>query len=94
LRHLKEGRLALSDYDVSRRIFLMRRMIYTALLGLILTTSVGCLIPAYSGNRVRRTQQMIFNSEDQRSILNFWERFWHLDQPDHMNSQRVHGGVI
>ncbi len=72
----------------------MRRMIYTALLGLILTTSVGCLIPAYSGNRARRTQQMIFNSEDQRAILNYWERFWHLDQPDHMTPQRVHGGVI
>jgi hypothetical protein len=37
---------------------------------------------------------MIFNSEDQRAILNFWERFWHLDQPDHMTPQRVHGGVI
>jgi hypothetical protein len=52
------------------------------------------MIPAFSGDRARRTQQLIFTSENQRQILNFWERFWHLDQPDHMAPQRVHGGVI
>jgi len=37
---------------------------------------------------------MIFSSEDLRQLLNEWEFFWFLDQPDHMSPQRVHGGVI
>ena len=72
----------------------MRRLFLAVTLGLLLTTSVGCLLPAYSGDRVRRTQELIFTSEDLRSLLNQWERFWFLDQPDHMSPQRIHGGVI
>jgi hypothetical protein len=72
----------------------MRRIFYTALLCVLLSTSVGCFIPIYSADRARRTQQLIFTSEDFRALLNTWERFWFLDQPDHMTPQRVHGGVI
>lgn len=72
----------------------MRRLFFAVALTILLTTSIGCIIPAFSGDRPRRTQQLIFTSENQRQILNFWERFWHLDQPDHMAPQRVHGGVI
>ena len=72
----------------------MRRLLYTALLGFSLSTSIGCLLPAYSGDPTRRTQQLIFTSENMRAMLNTWERAWFLDQPDHMNVQRVHGGVI
>jgi hypothetical protein len=43
---------------------------------------------------VRRTDQLIFTSEDLRALLLTWERIWFLDQPDHMTPQRVHGGVI
>jgi hypothetical protein len=48
----------------------------------------------YSGDPVRRTEQLIFTSEDLRALLNEWERFWFLDQPSHMTPKRVHGGVI
>lgn len=72
----------------------MRRFLCAALLGMVLGTNVGCFIPIYSGERPRRTQQLIFNSEDFRSLINQWERIWFLDQPDHMTPQRVHGGVI
>jgi hypothetical protein len=72
----------------------MRRLLYAALLGLPLSTSLGCLLPAYSPDPARRTQQLIFTSENLRTILNTWERVWFLDQPDHMTPQRVHGGVI
>jgi hypothetical protein len=72
----------------------MRRIFYTALLCVLLSTSVGCFIPIYSADPARRAQQLIFNSEDFRALLNTWERFWFLDQPDHMTPQRVHGGVI
>jgi hypothetical protein len=72
----------------------MRRLIFTALLVTALSSSTGCLIPLYSGDPVRRTEQLIITSEDLRALLNEWERFWFLDQPSHMNPQRVHGGVI
>ena len=72
----------------------MRRLVLAALLGVALGTSLGCILPAYSGDPVRRTRQLIFSSEDMRQVLNIWERFWFLDQPDHMTPQRMHGGVI
>ena len=72
----------------------MRRLFYAAVLGLLLTSSIGCVIPIYSSERPRRKQQLIFNSEDMRQIINTWERIWFLYQPDHMTPQRVHGGVI
>ncbi len=72
----------------------MRRIFYAFLLGVLLSSSAGCLIPMYSAEPARRTRQLIFNSEDMRAMLNTWERVWFLDQPDHMTPQRVHGGVI
>ena len=72
----------------------MRRILFTLLLSMTLASSVGCLIPMYSGEPTRRAQQLIFTSEDLRAVLNEWERFWFIDQPDHMTPQRVHGGVI
>ena len=72
----------------------MRRILSTLLLSLALASSVGCFLPIYSGEPVRRTEQLIFTSEDLRTLLGTWERFWHIDQPSHMSPQRVHGGVI
>lgn len=72
----------------------MRRLIGAALLCACLSTSVGCFLPAYSGDPARRTQQLLFTSEDLRAMLLEWERFWFVDMPDHMTPQRLHGGVI
>ena len=72
----------------------MRRLIYAALLSVSLGTSVGCFLPIYSADPARRTQQLIFTSEDLRGIINEWERIWFLDMPDHMRPERIHGGVI
>ena len=72
----------------------MRRILCALLLALLLSANTGCLIPAFSGDPTKRAQQLIFTSEDFRALLNEWERFWMLDQPDHMTPQRVHGGVI
>jgi hypothetical protein len=55
---------------------------------------VGCIIPAYSGDPVRRTQQLVYTSENLRLLHDEWERFWLLDQPDHQTPFRTHGGVI
>jgi hypothetical protein len=72
----------------------MRRLIAAALLCVVLSTSVGCFLPIYSADRVRRTEQLIFTSENLRMLVEEWERFWFMDQPDHMSPFRTHGGVI
>jgi hypothetical protein len=72
----------------------MRRFLCALLLSLALSSSVGCILPIYSGEPAQRAQQLIFTSEDLRTILMEWERFWFLDMPSHLTFQRVHGGVI
>ena len=72
----------------------MRRLVIIGLLLSPLATLPGCFIPAYSGDPIRRTRQLIFTSEDLRNLNNEWERFWFLDQPSHMTPFRTHGGVI
>lgn len=72
----------------------MRRIICTALLGLAISSSTGCFLPIYSGDPVRRSRQLINTSENMRALLDDWERFWFLDQPDHMTPYRTHGGII
>jgi len=72
----------------------MRRFVLSLICGILIGTSVGCLIPGYSGDPVRRTQEMIWTSENFRLILDEWERAWLLDQPDHCTPYRTHGGLI
>lgn len=72
----------------------MRRLLLIAVVGLWLGSSAGCVIPAYSGDPARRTQQLIYTSEDLRSLLDEWERIWFLDQPSHLRPHRTHGGII
>ena len=84
----------------------MRKLLCALMLGMTLSSSVGCIIPIalvsntgcfvpiYSADPVRRTRQLIFTSEDLRSILDTWERIWFLDQPSHLKPFRTHGGII
>ncbi len=72
----------------------MQKLLLALLLALSLGAAVGCVLPAYSGDPVRRTQQLIFTSEDLRTILDEWERIWMLDQPSHLKPNRTHGGLI
>ena len=65
----------------------MRRLFCSALLAVALATSTGCFIPIYSGDPVRRARQLLFTSEDLRSILDEWERVWFLDQPSHLTQE-------
>ena len=76
------------------RVKMIRRLILASLLCTFIATSSGCFVPIYSGDPVRRTRQLIFTSEDLRSLLDEWERFWFLDQPSHMKPYRTHGGII
>jgi hypothetical protein len=79
---------------VSGGVISMRRYLMAALLGLSLSTTVGCFIPIYSPDPSRRTQQLLYTSENLRLFMEEWERIWFLDQPDHMTPFRTHGGVI
>ena len=72
----------------------MRNLLLTIALGLLLGSTAGCILPAYSGDPVRRTQELIYTSENLRLFLDEWERLWLLDQPDHMTPYRTHGGII
>jgi hypothetical protein len=72
----------------------MRKFLLGMVAAVLLCSSVGCFLPAYSADPTRRAQQLIFTSEDLRNFLNEWERIWFLDQPSHMTPQRVHGGII
>ncbi|MEM6689666.1 MAG: hypothetical protein AAF664_09580 [Planctomycetota bacterium] len=56
--------------------------------------STGCFVPIYSARPERRIQQLLYTSEDLRSVVDEWERFWHLDQPSHMTPIRTHGGLM
>ena len=72
----------------------MRRLLCAALLGLAVTSNTGCFLPIYDGDPARRTQQLIYTSENFRALRDEWQRFWFLDQPDHMTPQRIHGGIL
>ena len=72
----------------------MRRLLFAVLMGLTLSAHVGCFLPIYSGEPLRRTRQLIFTSEDFRLFLDEWERAWMLDMPSHLTPFRTHGGVI
>ncbi len=72
----------------------MRRLLFAALLGVVVSSNVGCFLPIYSAEPDRRARQLLFNAEDMRMMLDEWERIWFLDQPDHMSPFKLHGGII
>jgi hypothetical protein len=72
----------------------MRKWMLATLLGLFTASSVGCALPLYSGDQSRRTEQLMYTSENLRMFTEDWERFWFMDQPDHMSPSRTHGGVL
>ena len=72
----------------------MRKLLLTVLGAALLSTTAGCLVPTYSADPSRRTQELINTSENLRNVLDEWQRIWFLDQPDHMSPYRTHGGII
>ncbi|MDR3110829.1 MAG: hypothetical protein LBU65_14265 [Planctomycetaceae bacterium] len=72
----------------------MQKLILSLILALTLLSASGCILPIYSGDPMRRNQELIYTSEGQRMINDEWERFWMLDQPSHLTPYRTHGGII
>jgi hypothetical protein len=74
--------------------YAMRKLLFGVGCSLLLAALSGCVIPAYSGDPVRRTNELLYTSENLRLMMDEWERFWFLDQPDHETPYRTHGGII
>jgi len=72
----------------------MRKLFFAMTFCLLACPNLGCILPAFSGDPSRRAQQLVFVSENFRNLLDEWERFWLLDQPDHMSPIRTHGGIL
>ena len=72
----------------------MRKLLLGLAFGLLVSTTTGCIIPAYSADPGRRTQELLYSSENLRLLLDEWERAWLLDQPDHSTPYRTHGGLL
>jgi hypothetical protein len=72
----------------------MRRLFQLAFLAVCVSSAAGCLLPIYSPRPERRVQQLLYTSEDLRSLVDEWERFWFLDSPSHLTPIRTHGGVM
>jgi hypothetical protein len=72
----------------------MRKLLLGLVFGLLVSATAGCIIPAYSADPSRRTQELLYTSENLRLILDEWERVWFLDMPDHCTPYRTHGGII
>ncbi|MEM0925217.1 MAG: hypothetical protein AAGJ83_04195 [Planctomycetota bacterium] len=72
----------------------MRRLFQIAFLAVCVSTTVGCFLPIYSPRPERRVQQLLYTSEDLRSLVDEWERFWFLDSPSHLTPIRTHGGIM
>ena len=71
----------------------MRKYILLIMDGLLLAAGAGCVIPAYSGDPAKRTEQLYNTSEDLRQVQDQWDRIWMVDQPSHMTPYRTHGGI-
>ncbi|MGD9128523.1 MAG: hypothetical protein PVH19_14190 [Planctomycetia bacterium] len=72
----------------------MRKLLLAVTFGMLVTMGVGCITPAYSGDPTKRAQELLYTSENLRTILDTWERIWFLDQPGHMQPDRMHGGIM
>ncbi|MDR0522741.1 MAG: hypothetical protein LBH00_12945 [Planctomycetaceae bacterium] len=73
---------------------MFNRLLFIAVLAGLLSTATGCIHAIFSGDPMKRSNQLLMKSEDMRLIHDEWERFWMLDQPSHMTPYRTHGGIM
>jgi hypothetical protein len=66
----------------------MLTVVAGALLG-----NTGCMLNMYSSDPVARMHEMLNVSENERVIQEEVERIMFIDQPSHLNPQRIHGGI-
>ena len=73
----------------------MRKQAFVGLWVLLTAVvQVGCILPIYSSSPHVRARQLIYQSENYRTVPEIWERIWGLDMPDFNTPYRTHGGVI
>jgi len=72
----------------------MRRLLFLTALATVGLANTGCLLNIYSSDPPRRMHELLVQSEDLRVIEQEWERIWFLDQPSHLNPDRIDGGIM
>ena len=72
----------------------MRRLFLALVFSCALGSSTGCFLPIYSSDPVERTKELIITSENFRSLVGEWKRFWFLDQPSTLTPYHTHGGIL
>ena len=71
-----------------------KKCLLSAIAACSIVSSIGCFLPIYSADPARRGQQLFYQSENLRLLLDEWERIWFLDQPTHLTPHATHGGII
>ncbi len=71
-----------------------KQWLLSAIAACTIASSTGCFLPIYSADPTRRGQQLFYQSENLRALLDEWERIWFLDQPTHLSPHSTHGGII
>ncbi len=71
----------------------MRRMLFLAIVAAAGLGNAGCLLNQYSPDENIRMNQLMNQSENLRQIGVESGRFWMNDQPSHLCSDRIDGGV-
>ena len=73
---------------------MVRRITLGLFAGIALAVAgTGC-INQYASDPLKRTDQLINQSEDLRQLGKEWRRIWLNDMPSHMTPERVHGGIV
>ncbi len=72
----------------------MRRILTMTTACLLMLSNTGCILNMYSADDNIRMEQMLFQSEDLRTIREEWRRIWFNDMPSHLTPERVHGGIV
>jgi hypothetical protein len=71
----------------------MRRWLLLLVMAGMALGNAGCLINMYSSDPQQRMHELLTVSENERIIQEQWERIWFVDQPSHLNPQRITGGI-
>jgi len=72
----------------------MRYFLIACLLACAALTSIGCILPAYSGDPQIRIKQEMYDSENMRQADLEWQRAWMVDKPSSSTMDRLSGTIM
>ena len=72
----------------------MRYFLIAGLVACAVLTSIGCILPAYSGDPQKRIKQEMYDSENMRQAELEWERMMMTDKPSSLTMDRLSGTIM